>query len=189
MSFTPNTDLQAAPNFSTIGFHSETDHGVIHRIVRFSGTKGNPVYSVDFKNFDPAVKEDPAWFQSDDFLNEVVTIILIVEIYTERYPNRILRFCPASKMNAMAFNHIRGRFKNLLSGWCTFQGAKGHPERNCQETIHHSFTIRRKAITYFSVHTLENNWRATSHVFNIPFKIELERSLHIGLVLPEDLNN
>ncbi len=186
MSFTPNTNLQATPDFSKFQFRTETTNGFVDRLVRFSGQKGGQIYQVEFRNREPGIKDELSWLHSDKFLDAVVTLVLIVEIYSERYPRRVLRFNPDNDVKAQLFGNMSGRFNYLLKPLFTIKWENQNIARNGEDSHCRPFLIRRKPMPYFSIHTIESNWRGTSRIFKNDFKIELDKSIRVRLTLPEN---
>lgn len=185
MSHTPYTNLQATLDFSNFQFSTETTNGFVDRLVRFRGQKGGQICQVDFQNREAGIEDDPSWPQSDEFLDAVVTLVLIVEIYSERYPMRVLRFSPDSHIKAHLFGNMCGRFKYLLETLFTIKWENHDIARSCENRCCRPFLLRRKPTPYFSVHSVETNWRGTSRIFNNRFKIELEKSIRIDLTVPD----
>jgi hypothetical protein len=127
----------------------------------------------------------------------VLTILQIVEIYSERYPRRILRFSGNTTQKALAFGAILTRYHHLLhplfvietessappgsDGSNPCRGLPGSSERNDRSC---TFLVKRKPLPFFSIHTVESTWNGTSRIFRNDFSIELDKSIRIGLTLP-----
>jgi hypothetical protein len=197
MSYAPYTDLQATPDFATFQFTSPTLPEPSVRQVRFNGHQGGGSYHVEFRSKPTDKKDDPSWPDSKDFLCVVLTTIQIIEIYSERYPRRILWFIGNTAPKALVFGTILVRFRHLLVPLfhfetetpglnssdgkerpCPFSGSPGGKDRS------YAFFMKRKPFPYFSVHTVESNWNGTSRIFNNRFSINLDKRVQIGLTLP-----
>lgn len=185
MSFTPITDLEATPDFSNFQFRTETTNGLSFRRVRFCGQKDGQIYQVEFKNCETEIKEDLSWPLNDGFLDVALTLILIIEIYSDRYPKRVLKFSPDNQVKAFLFSKITGRFKYLLEKLFIIEKEANSNETVFQGQIYCRFLLKRKPIPFISLHTIESNWRGQSRIFQNDFKIELEKSVRIGLTNPE----
>jgi hypothetical protein len=186
MSYAPYTDLQATPDFATFQFTSPTLPEPSVRQVRFNGHQGGGSYHVEFRSKPTDKKDDPAWPESKDFLCVVLTTIQIIEIYSERYPRRILRFIGNAAPKALVFGTILVRFRHLLVP--LFQIETETPGLNGSDggerPWSYAFFMKRKPFPYFSVHTVESTWNGTSRIFNNRFSINLDRRVQIGLTLP-----
>jgi hypothetical protein len=197
MSYAPYTDLQAMPDFATFQFTSPTLPEPMIRQVRFNGHRDGRIYHAEFRNLPTDKKDDPSWPDSKDFLCVVLTTLQIIEIYSERYPRRILRFNGDTAPKALVFGTILVRFRHLLAPIfqieaetpgpnssdgkersCPFSGGPGGKDRS------YTFLIKRKPFPYFSVHTVESTWNGTSRIFNNRFSIGLDKRIQIGLTLP-----
>jgi len=210
MSYAPYTDLQATPDFTTFQFTSPTLPEPSIRRLRFNCHQGGSIYHVEFRSKPTDKKEDPAWRNSKDFLCVVLTTIQIIEIYSERYPRRILRFSGDTVPKALVFGTILVRFHHLLAPLFQIETETPGPngsigkERSClfsgcpDENDRHraspgspggkdrscAFLMKRNPFPYFSVHTVESTWNGTSRIFNNRYSIGLDKRVQIGLTLP-----
>jgi hypothetical protein len=197
MAYAPYTNLEATPDFATFQFISPTLPEPTVRQVRFNGHRDGRIYHVEIRNGEPNKKDDPNWPDSKDFLCTVLTTLQVIEIYTERYPRRILRFCGNSPLKALVFGTILARFHHLLvplfdietettgpdspdkkEGPRSFSGESAEKERS------DAFLIRRKLVPYFSLNTVESTWNGTSRIFHDRFSIKLDKRIRIGVSLP-----
>lgn len=189
MSFTPITNLQATPDFSNFQFRSETSNGFIDRRVLFCGQKGGQIYQVEFKNCDPGINDDPSWPLSDEFLDVALTLLLIIEIYSDRYPKRILRLSPDNQIEARLFSIVTVRFKYLLATLFLIVKEEDSTEIVFHNQVYYTIQIKRKPLPFFSLHTIESNWCGHSRIFKNDYKIGLEMSVRIGLAIPKASKN
>ena len=161
MSYAPYTNLQATPDFATFQFTSPTLPEPIIRQVRFNGHHDGRIYHAEFRNKPTDKKDDPAWPETRDFLCVVLTTIQIIEIYSERYPRRILLFTGDTARKELVFWTILVRFRHLLVPLfqieaetpdpdssdgkgrpCPFPGGPGEKDR------HHTPLAQRTGITH-----------------------------------------
>jgi hypothetical protein len=200
MAYAPYTNLQATPDFATFQFTSPTLPEPTIRQVRFNGHQGGRIYHVEFRSQPADKKDDPSWQESKDFFCLVLTTIQIIEIYSERYPRRVLRFMGDTALKAFVFGTILVRFRHLLAPLFQIetetpgQGSSGGMERPCafagspngKNGSYGScaFLMKRKPFPYFSIHTVESTWNGISRIFNNRFSIELDKSIRIGLTVP-----
>jgi hypothetical protein len=186
MAYAPYTDLEATPDFATFQFISPTLPESTLRQVRFngqpsqlsqlSGQQGGRIYNVDFRNKTTDRRDDPSWPESKDFFCTVLTALQIIEIYSERYPGRILRFNGDTMAKALVFGAILGRFHHLLAPLFDVEAK----ERDRSSL----FLIKRKPFPCFSISTVESIWNGTSQIFHNRFSIKLDKRVRIGLILP-----
>ncbi|HTR29656.1 MAG TPA: hypothetical protein VMH27_10320 [Puia sp.] len=197
MSYAPYTNLQATPDFANFQFSSPALSEPTVRQVCFIGQQGGHIYHVEFRNKPAGKKDEATWPESKDFLCVVLTLLQIIEIYSERYPRRILRFNGNTTSKALVFGAILTRYHHLLQplfqieaemptrrdadGINPGRGLPGSSERSNATRI---FLIKRKPVPYFSVHTVESTWNGTSRIFRSDFSIEVDKSIRIGLTLP-----
>lgn len=190
MSYAPYTNLQATTDFASFQFDSPTLPEPTTRQVRFIGQQNGRIYQADLRNLKngqeqrPAAKQDDAsWPDSKDFLSVVVTVIQIIEVYSERYPRRILRFPGDSPLKALVFGTILTRFHHLLCPLFQVETETPGPMRMDNERSY-AFLIKRKPVPFFSVHTIESTWSGMSRIFNTGFSIGIDKSIRVGLTLP-----
>ncbi len=181
MAYAPYTDLEATPDFATFQFTSPTLPEPTVRQLRFNGQlkgqQGGRIYNVEFRNKTTDRRDDPSWPDSKDFFSTVLTTLQIIEIYSERYPGRILRFSADSMTKALVFGTILGRFHHLLAPLFDVEVESPGPGNPI-------FQIKRKPLPCFSVSTVESIWNGTSQIFHNRFSIKLDRRIRIGLTLP-----
>jgi hypothetical protein len=174
MAYAPYTDLEATADFATFQFISPTLPEPTVRQVRFNGQHGGRIYQVEFRNKTTDRKEDPTWPDSKDFFCTALTVLQIIEIYSERYPGRILRFSADTSAKTRVFGVILGRFHDLLAP--LFDVETETPGPSC------AFRIKRKPIPCFSINTVESTWNGTSQIFHNPFSIKIDKRIRMQLV-------
>ncbi|HLI94113.1 MAG TPA: hypothetical protein VKU83_10900 [Puia sp.] len=183
MQYTPYTNLQAAPDFANFNFISPTLPGPIERQVRFISQPGGQIYLVDFRNKPAESKEPPNWPESKDFLLVTCTLLQIVEIYTERYPQRVLRFRADSRLKRLIFLNMALRFENLLSPLFLVDKNDGGLPRPEGDPVF-VFQVQRKPVPFVAINTVQSTWNGTSRIFGKPFKVEIDRSIRVGMTVP-----
>jgi hypothetical protein len=178
MAYAPYTNLEATPDFATFEFISPTLPEPTMRQVRFNGrsnrNQDRHIYHVEFRNNTTDRKDDPSWPDSKDFFCTVLTVLQIIEIYSERYPGRVLRLSGDTMAKARVFGAILGRFHHLLAPLFNVEAEAPGPA--------YSFLIKRKPISFFSVNTVESTWNGSSQIFHNPFSIKLDKRVRMQLV-------
>lgn len=161
------------------------------RQVSFTGHQNGRIYHADLRDLRngiplrPAGKiDDPLWPDSKDFLCVVVTVIQVIEAYSERYPRRVVRFSGDTPLKALVFGTILTRFHHLLSPLFQIDTETPGPMGPEDDARAYAFLLRRKPIPFFSVNTVESTWNGTSRIFNTGFSIGLDKSIRVGLTLP-----
>lgn len=183
MQYTPYTNLQATPDFANFHFTSSTLPEPTERQVRFISQPGGRIYLVDLRNKPAERKDGPNWPETRDFLVVTCTLIQIIEIYTERYPTRVLRFRADNRIKRLIFSNIALRFGDLLSR--LFLLDKDQPDSLQSENDPVPvFHIQRKVIPFVAVNTVRSTWNGTSRIFDKPFMVEIDRSIRVGMTLP-----
>lgn len=197
MAYAPYTNLQATPDFAMFQFASPTLPEPTIRQVRFISHQGGRIYHVELRSQPAHKKDDAHWTDSKEFFCAVLTVLQIIEIYSERYPRRILRFCGDTAIKVLFFGTIFERFHHLLAPFFQIEpempvrGEGNGKERPCPfaggpegKDRFHAFLVTRKPFPYLSIHTVESTWNGNSRIFNNRFSIELDKSIRIGLTLP-----
>ncbi|HET6255889.1 MAG TPA: hypothetical protein VFE32_17565 [Puia sp.] len=195
MAYAPYTNLKATPDFAFFQFTSPTQPDPTIRQVRFNQQQNGRVYLVDFQSYPAGKKEDRSWPETEDFLCVLLTIVQIIEIYSERYPRRLLLFNVKTPLHTLVFGSIVLRYAYLLFPVFMFEPEK--PETADEKARHcplcprpdkteriDSFVLRRLPFPYFSTHTVESTWKGTSQIFNTRFSIELDKTTRVSAILP-----
>jgi hypothetical protein len=176
MAYAPYTNLEATPDFATFQFASPTLPEPTVRQVRFNGHQGGRIYHVEFRNKTADRKDDASWPDSKDFFCTVLTTLRIIEIYSERYPGRVLRLSGDSTTKALVFGTLLGRFYHLLAPLCDIETETPGP--SCV------YQIKRKLCPCFSINTVESTWHGTSRIFHDQYSVKVDKRIRIGVVLP-----
>jgi hypothetical protein len=186
MQHAPYTNFQATPDFALFQFSSggPTLPEAIVRQVRFNSHQNGRIYHVDIRNKQAEKKDDPSWPDSKEFLHVVATTIQIIEIYSERYPRRILRFCGDSRLKALIFGAILTRFHQLLCPLFVIETETPESIDEEEDARAYAFLIKRKPLPFFSVQTVETKWKGSSRIFNNRYSIDLEKCIRVGLTVP-----
>ncbi|HUB62817.1 MAG TPA: hypothetical protein VL978_19015 [Puia sp.] len=197
MAYAPYTRLEATPDFATFQFSSPTLPEPIVRQARFNGHQGGRIYYVDFRNSEPGKKDDLDWQESKDFFCTVLTVLQIIEIYSERYPRRVLWLTGNSILKALVFGTILARFHHLLIPLFDIGAETPGPDSSDKnerswpysggsaEKEHcPAFRISRKPVPCFSLNTIESTWNGTSRIFRDRFSVKLDKRIRIGVTLP-----
>jgi hypothetical protein len=197
MAYAPYTHLEATPDFATFQFISPTLPEPTVRQVRFNGHPGGRIYHVEFRNGESNKIDDPNWSESKDFFCTVLTTLQVIEIYSERYPRRVLRFSGNSTLKAMVFGTILARYYHFLAPLFDIEtetpglASPGEKERSCRFASgfiegdrSYAFLVKRKLRPGFSINTVESIWHGTSRIFHDRYSVRLDQRIRIGVTLP-----
>jgi hypothetical protein len=174
MAYAPYTNLEATPDFATFQFIPPTLPEPAVRQVRFTGHQGGRIYHVEFRNKTTDRKHDPSWPDSKDFLCTALTVLQIIEIYSERYPGRVLRFSGNASARECVFGAILSRFYHLLTPLFDIEPDPSRPPG--------TFLIKRKPIPSLSINTVESTWNGMSQIFHNRFSIKLDKRIRVQLI-------
>jgi hypothetical protein len=184
MNCKPYTSLQATPDFANFEFSSPTLSEPIVRQVKFLSQQGGQSYLVEFRNKPTGKKDDPGWPETKDFLQVIATTIEIIEIYSERYPRRILRFCADSRQKRLVFGTILKGFKELLSPLFLVEAQNPAIFAVEDSARPASFQLSRKAMPYLTVNTVQSTWHGMSRIFDQQFSVAMDKTIRIGMTMP-----
>jgi len=88
----PTNHLQALRDFSLFQFITTHSQNPVARQVRFICQPGGHIYNLDVRYFLYQRDSNPANRQDKESINkELATLVQIIEIYAERYPDRTIR--------------------------------------------------------------------------------------------------
>jgi hypothetical protein len=179
------TALKALPDFSAFQFTSEGAAGSATREVRFH-QKTADVYNLDIG--DIPEKAQPVHDRGD--INCLMTtLILIIELYTEKYPTRIVRLKGDTSQKARLYRKALDKHVGTLSSFFEINLEK---DRNFFRALRHresvdniAFLVKRKPGWSFTIHTLQTNRCSRSQLFDHPVSVEIQRSIEIGFEMIE----
>jgi len=182
-----NTQLKALPDFSAFQFTSQGIAGSTTRQVRFINQKEPDVYNLDLGDWDPRNQQSGSITDNGDMNKVISTMMLIIELYTERYPMRTVRLKGNTKEKSrlyrialdMHVNHLLPLFDIGLEEerHFFFQKPRG---REAFDNI--AFLLKRKPGLCFTVHTIQTTLSSHSLLFGNPVSVELHRNIQVGVV-------
>jgi hypothetical protein len=185
MNYNPYMNFQALPDFSAFEFTSESNSGAIVRQVRFSGQKDGQVYHLDLRDLPAGKKEDQAPIADKGDRDRVLaTLVQIIEIYTERYPGRIIRLKGNTKQKAQLYRESLDRHLSVLCPLFVITQDENSEMSGSHRTDPIAFLLKRKPIPYLSFHTIQTTWSGQSRLFGKKLTIELQKGIRIGIGMP-----
>ena len=190
-----STTLKALPDFSAFQFTSEGTAGPTTQEVRFL-QKTPDIYNLDIGHIpekDPveAVYErgKPTPGNNGETNCLMTTLILIIELYTEKYPTRIVRLKGDTSEKARLFRKALDKHVKALSSFFEINLEKDRNffrnlrQRDNLDNI--AFLVKRKPGWSFTIHTLQTNRCSRSQLFDHAVSVEIQRSIEIGFEMIE----
>jgi len=174
--------MKALPDFSAFQFTSEEEAGPTTREVRFR-QKTPDVYNMDIGNL-PEKEESKPGQENADFNCLMTTLILIIELYTDRYPARIIRLKGDTTEKARLYRRTLDKYVSAMSSFFEIILEK---DRNFFRALRQkdsldniAFLVKRKPGWSFTIHTLQTNRCSRSQLFDRAVSVEIQRSIEIG---------
>ena len=176
--------MKALPDFSAFQFTSEEATGPTTREVRFR-QKTPDVYNLDIGDLSAKDELQPSLQNENRDINFLMTtLILIIELYTEKYPTRIIRLKGDTTEKARLYRKTLDKHVSAMSSFFEINLEK---DRNLFRAIRHresldniASLVRRKPGWSFTIHTLQTNRCSRSQLFDRAVTVEIQRSIEIG---------
>jgi hypothetical protein len=186
MTCAPYTNLQATPDFSTFQFASPSPTEAVVRQVRFTGQKDGELYHLDLRDRPDGKKATSLRILDiGDMDNVLATLIQIIEIYTERYPRRVIRLKANTWQKVFLYQEALDRHLNKLCPLFSIDMEGGNsPGGPGKDAGGISFVLKRKPIPFLTIHSIHSTWKGLSRLFENRFSIELDRTIRVGLTMP-----
>jgi hypothetical protein len=181
--------MKALPDFSAFQFTSEEAAGPTTREVRFI-QKTSDIYNLVIEDVPEDEESPPGGENKNGDINGLMTtLILIIELYTERYPTRIIRLKGDTTEKARLYRKTLDKHVEALSSFFEIHLEKDRNffrsfrQRDSLDNI--AFLVRRKPGWSFTVHTLQTNRCSRSLLFDRAVSVEIQRSIEIGFEMIE----
>lgn len=187
ISMSPCTAMKALPDFSAFQFTNEEATGPTTREVRFL-QKTPDIYNMDIGNL-PEKEELPPGQGNGELNCLMTTLILIIELYTEKYPTRIIRLKGDTTEKARLYRKTLDKYVGSLSSFFEIHLEKDRNffralrQRDSVDNI--AFLVKRKPGWSFTIHTLQTNRCSRSQLFDRAVSVEIQRSIEIGFEMIE----
>ena len=174
--------MKALPDFSAFQFTSEEEDGPTTREVRFR-QKTPDIYNMDIGDL-PEKDEGKPGQENGDLNCLMTTLILIIELYTEKYPSRTIRLKGDTTEKALLYRKTLYRHVSALSSFFEIILEK---DRNFFRALRQkdnldniAFLVKRKPGWSFTIHTLQTNRCSRSQLFDRAVSVEIHRTIEIG---------
>jgi hypothetical protein len=183
----PSLELKAHPDFSAFQFTSRGIAGSTIRQVRFISQKEGNVYNLDISDLHPKDQSAQTITDNGDMNNVLTTLILIIELYTERYPTRVIRLKGNTKEKARLYRialdmHVDILYPHFDIGLeleDRFFPLRGSA-RECIDNI--AFILKRRPGLCVSVHSIQTTRSSRSLLFGKTVSVETRRNVEVGVV-------
>ena len=186
MLHAPYMHLQALRDFSAFQFTSTGKAGSVTRQVRFNGQKDAGVYTLDLRDLPVTKKDDPGRVTDQGDMNTVLaTLVQIIEIYTERYPRRIVRLKGDTEEKAHLYRMALDHHLDILYPLFIIDLEEHIVDASDEQNIDNiAFVLKRKPVPFFSIHAIQTTWSGHSRLFGRKVTIEVDKSVRLGVALP-----
>ena len=141
----PTYPIQFSANNKIFRFKSIGENGVIHKIVQFQIIKDN-IYNLGFGDFDPITKmvDDEARSNNADLEKVLATILSIITVFFDSYPDAIIYFEGSSPSRIRLYQIVINLFhEELLNSYQIFGTANGIVESFKKNVNYESFYIKK----------------------------------------------
>lgn len=183
----PYMHLQAFRDFSAFQFTSRGMHDPVTRQVRFNGQGRAGIYNLDLQDLPVTKKDDPGRITDlGDMETVLATLIQIVEIYTERYPQRTVQLRGDTPQKDHLYWLALQRYKDILRP-LFFIDVKVNTSTDEDDLsiADIAYLLKRKPIPFFSLHTVQTTWSGHSRLFGRKVTIEMDKEVRVGIALPK----
>jgi hypothetical protein len=148
MQYEPYTEMEVMPDLSLFRFVSAGPAGLITKEIRFAGLPDSGMYSVHLGDIRQNGDFDPSAVSNTGDRNRVLaTVILAIELYTERYPGRSILIGGFDRQRARLFRLAIGvNFKKISQVFTILEVCEGRYLPFSPDTNSTIFHLRRRKL-------------------------------------------
>lgn len=180
----PYNYLKALPDFSAFQFGDIGENDILLRQLRFIPSKKKDIVELALNDLREGTIQPSQITDQSDLAHIQATIIQVVELYTEKYPMKTVRFHGGTREITQLFRSaITNYLEKLLPMFeirperpSFFSFGHGHPT---------AFLLKRKMDWYFAVHTISTTLCSRSQLFGRNVHVELSKQIEISMVSDE----
>ena len=190
-------ELKARPDYSHFLFTSRGIAGSTTREVSFikqkdtdesNDTFPNDIFNLEIGDFHPE-SQPPAGITDNGDMNYVLTtLIMIIELYLERYPERAIRLKGNTKEKTRLYRIALDMHVDVLKQHFEIMVEQDicalHP-RSRDNFDNIGFLIRRRPGVRFTLHSIQTTRNSRSLLFGKTMSVEIQRNIEIGLISVE----
>lgn len=191
------TELKALPDYSHFLFSSRGITGHTTREVRFTGQKEkdrhndsihNDIFNLDIRDFQQDGQSLTAITDNGDMNYVLTTLIIIIELYLDRFPARVIRLKGNTKEKSLLYRIALDKHVEVLKQHFEISMEEDNrvfPLRGRHPLDNISFLIKRRPGVRFTVHAIQTTRSSRSLLFDKTVSVEIQRSIEIGLITAE----
>ncbi|MBS1661384.1 MAG: hypothetical protein JST68_10080 [Bacteroidetes bacterium] len=186
--------LKALPDFSAFQFISKGIAGSTTREVSFRSQQEPGVYSLDLNDLPITGQSSPTIADNGDMNKVMNTLILIIELYTQRFPDRTIRLKGDTQEKARLYRVAIDMYVNKLVQVFdigleeeeqekeeAYQGFRLRSRR--QRGIDNiAITLKRKAGFCFIIHSIQTTLNSRSLLLGSAVSVEVHRDIETVIV-------
>lgn len=173
------TCLHALPDLSVFQFKAGQGGFIIIQL-RFTILRSG-IYDLGIEQCQSSNIFYPYLVTDDDAGEILYTVIQIIELYTERYPGRIIRLKGSTDLQAALFRVILRAHHDLLCPLFSIDkegGRRFFPfRRNAGDSV---FLLKRRPDSVLPSHPIRASVKTRSRLFGNLVHVELHREINIG---------
>jgi len=173
------TCLHALPDLSTFQFRTGRESAITFQL-RFTPLRSG-IYDLGIEQRQSSNIFYP-YFVSEEDAGEILdTVIQVIELYTEKYPGRIIRLKGSTDLQSALFRIILRTHHDLLCPLFSIDkegGRRFFPfRRNTAESV---FLLKRKADSHLPSYPIRASVNMRSRLFGNLVHVELHREISSG---------
>src|SRR5258708_1105816 len=186
MSIPAYTFLQALPDLSAFQFRTGQSGAILIQLRFIALRPGIYDLSIEQRQFTDIFY--PYLFTEEHAEGLLGTVIQVIELYTERYPGRIIRLKGHTLLQSALFRVILRVHHDLLCPLFSIDKEEGRwifPfRRNAGDSV---FLLKRRADSPLPSHPIKASVRTRSRLFGNWVHVELHKEIAIGKVSFADI--
>jgi len=191
MSQSSCVNLQATRDFTTFQFQIGQGFDSVTWHVRFIRQKDTNMYEVILKRAGSSAINDLNHRVLDQpGRDEAEILLLILDVYAERYPNRVIYL--KADTTAKAFFY-RSLVEDNIVGLTKLFRIDFNPEmssdENSQGIQYIGFLLSRKLVPYVNIASVETIWNGRSRLFNCKVAVVMEKAVRLTVAMPRKTDN
>jgi hypothetical protein len=200
-------ELKALPDYSQFLFISRGIAGSTTREVRFirqkdpgesddsfrddsfrNNTLPNEIFNLEMGDFHPEGQSPEEITDNGDMNNVLTTLIMIIELYLERYPSRAIRLKGNTKEKTRLYRIALDMHVERLKQHFEIIVEQGRPvahPRSRDDFDNIGFLVRRRPGVRFTLHVIQTTRTSRSLLFGRNVSVETQRGIELGLISVE----
>ncbi|HEY6900197.1 MAG TPA: hypothetical protein VI233_06120 [Puia sp.] len=181
------TQLKALPDFSTFQFTSKGIAGNTLREISFRSQEEPGIYNLDINDGSAEGQPGSAIADNGDISKVLNTLVLVIELYTQRFPDRTIRLRGNTQEKARLYRVAIDMYVNKLLPVFDI-GLEEEPPRGLglrtrrgRDIDNIAITLKRKPGFSFVFHCIQATINSRSLLFGNLVSVELQDEIEMGL--------